>query len=291
MKPYKENKIEEHKILRLFTESVDNKELVWHRDAEDRIITIKECDEWYLQMDNETPVLMENGKEHFIPKNTYHRVIKGEGNLMVEITKLDEDDRCVKIAKRKYDVWPSAYASGAVVRCRKGEIWKNESDDKLEEKTDYSKEKDKGLHGWFERQGGKGKSKGWVDCNTCKTNPKTKRKECKSCGRKEGEERKKYPSCRPTPSACSTKGKGKKWGKKTNESMKQYKIYENQLINLIEKITLNKLNEGENEFFFDETNMYKYMVDALYQLEDKTNEEIAEILEKTLNRDFIIKRK
>lgn len=37
-----------------------------------------------------------------------------------------KDDRCTKIAKRKYDVWPSAYASGAVVRCRKGEIWKNE---------------------------------------------------------------------------------------------------------------------------------------------------------------------
>jgi hypothetical protein len=36
------------------------------------------------------------------------------------------DDRCTRIAKRKYDTWPSAYASGAVVRCRKGEIWKNE---------------------------------------------------------------------------------------------------------------------------------------------------------------------
>jgi len=38
----------------------------------------------------------------------------------------EEDDRCTRIAKRKYDVWPSAYASGAVVRCRKGEIWKDE---------------------------------------------------------------------------------------------------------------------------------------------------------------------
>ena len=38
-----------------------------------------------------------------------------------------KDDRCTRIAKRKYDTWPSAYASGAVVRCRRGEIWKNES--------------------------------------------------------------------------------------------------------------------------------------------------------------------
>ena len=35
-------------------------------------------------------------------------------------------DRCTRIAKRKYDVWPSAYASGAVVKCRQGKIWKGE---------------------------------------------------------------------------------------------------------------------------------------------------------------------
>lgn len=34
-------------------------------------------------------------------------------------------DRCTKIAKRKYNRWPSAYASGAVVQCRAGEIWKD----------------------------------------------------------------------------------------------------------------------------------------------------------------------
>ena len=37
---------------------------------------------------------------------------------------LCEDDRCTRLAKQKYDTWPSAYASGAVVRCRRGEIWK-----------------------------------------------------------------------------------------------------------------------------------------------------------------------
>ena len=38
---------------------------------------------------------------------------------------LEKDDRCTRIAKRKYDVWPSAYASGAVVQCRRGKIWKD----------------------------------------------------------------------------------------------------------------------------------------------------------------------
>jgi hypothetical protein len=150
-------------------------------------------------------------------------------------TNLDEkDDRCTRIAKRKYDVWPSAYASGAVVQCRKGKIWKDLKEEDLDEKakTDYSKEKESGLHGWFSRQGGKGKSSGWVDCNTCRKDPKTGRKKCKSCGREAGEKRSKYPSCRPTPSACGTAGKGKKWGKK-KESIN---LSEEQIESLVEEI-------------------------------------------------------
>ena len=49
--------------------------------------------------------------------------------LLQEAKKKKADDRCTRIAKRKYDVWPSAYASGAVVKCRQGKIWKNESAD------------------------------------------------------------------------------------------------------------------------------------------------------------------
>ena len=50
-----------------------------------------------------------------------------------------KDDRCTRIAKRRYDVWPSAYASGAVVKCRQGKIWKNvkegaEDEEHLEKK-------------------------------------------------------------------------------------------------------------------------------------------------------------
>ena len=43
---------------------------------------------------------------------------------------MEKDDRCTRIAKRKYDTWPSAYASGAVVRCRRGEIWKGMKEEK-----------------------------------------------------------------------------------------------------------------------------------------------------------------
>jgi len=226
-----------------------------------------------------------------------------------------EEDRCKRIADRKYDK-PSAYKSGAIVRCRKGNIWKDlkeetnvnqtaivdsdgnpmvvyrsQEDDRKQGIERASKLKgiyfsadkestkiygsntkpyylniknplilkdkewnlsildewvynslidkgydgavwlrngemyeiiafypeqiipisdlteDESLHKWFKRQGPKGKEGGWVDCNTCRDG------KCKSCGRKEGEKRSKYPSCRPTPAQCKTPGKGKKWGK------------------------------------------------------------------------------
>ena len=110
----------------------------------------------------------------------------------------ERKDRCKRIADRRYDK-PSAYKSGAIVRCRKGDIWKDLKEEELTE--------DESLHKWFKRSGAPGKEGGWVDCNTCRDG------KCKPCGRKEGEKRAKYPSCRPTPSQCKTKGKGKKWGK------------------------------------------------------------------------------
>ena len=138
----------------------------------------------------------------------------------------EKRDRCLRIADRKYDK-PSAYKSGAVVKCRKGMIWKGlkETDDPQSGKaapygSGYSKlkdiikeiiQEDESLRKWFSRKGAPGKKGGWVDCNTCReVDGKTK---CKACGREKGEKRSKYPSCRPTPAQCKTPGKGTKWGK------------------------------------------------------------------------------
>jgi hypothetical protein len=54
--------------------------------------------------------------------------------------KKKKDDRCTRIAKRKYDAWPSAYASGAVVRCRAGKIWKGLSEDMTDEQLAENQE-------------------------------------------------------------------------------------------------------------------------------------------------------
>lgn len=141
-----------------------------------------------------------------------------------------KEDRCKRIADSRYDK-PSAYKSGAIVRCRKGKIWKDLKENldpdtfkdtglagkygsgyskykKLKEIIEKIIQEDESLHKWFKRSGPKGKEGGWVDCNA----PDGKGG-YKSCGRKKGEKRAKYPSCRPTPAGCKRKGKGKKWGK------------------------------------------------------------------------------
>ena len=116
-------------------------------------------------------------------------------------------DRCLRIADRKFDK-PSAYKSGAVVRCRKGDIWKG-----VKEHVQTLNEKEKeSLHKWFKRQGSPGKTGGWVDCNS-PIRKDGKITGYKPCGRQKGEKRAKYPSCRPTAARCKDKGKGKSWGK------------------------------------------------------------------------------
>ena len=84
--PFKESQIEGNLYLREFEESVDIDDLEWHRDREDRIVEVIGDTDWKLQMDNELPTVM-TGK-FFIPKEVWHRIIKGNGDLKVRITKL-----------------------------------------------------------------------------------------------------------------------------------------------------------------------------------------------------------
>ena len=115
-------------------------------------------------------------------------------------------DRCLRIARRKIPK-SSAYRSGNIERCRQGKIWKD-----LKEVIQEIILEDESLHKWFKRQGAPGKEGGWVDCNA-PIRKDGKITGYKTCGRKKGEKRAKYPSCRPTPAKCKDKGKSTKWGK------------------------------------------------------------------------------
>ena len=67
-------------------------------------------------------------KNGISPISLKNDLINSLNNLVREAKKKKSGDRCTRIAKRKYDVWPSAYASGAVVKCRQGKIWKGVSE-------------------------------------------------------------------------------------------------------------------------------------------------------------------
>lgn len=71
--------------IRIFTQDVDEEDLVWHRDKEDRIVEALEVTDWLFQFDNNLP---QSITKLFIPKETYHRLIKGTGNLKIRIKKV-----------------------------------------------------------------------------------------------------------------------------------------------------------------------------------------------------------
>lgn len=77
-------------FVRTFNESVEEDELVWHRDRKDRSFKVLKGQNWKLQMDNETPIVLESGKHYFIKAMEYHRIIKGQGSLVLDIEELVE---------------------------------------------------------------------------------------------------------------------------------------------------------------------------------------------------------
>ena len=90
--PFKEVLLESNtqyvKVLREFSKDLNSEELNWHRDKEDRLVEVKSGSKWYIQMENELPIMMSEGLEFKIPKYTWHRIInKNRTNLVIEIRK------------------------------------------------------------------------------------------------------------------------------------------------------------------------------------------------------------
>jgi hypothetical protein len=167
---------------------------------------------------------------------------------VTESKKNKSGDRCTRIAKRKYDVWPSAYASGAVVRCRQGKIWKgiseNATDEQIESEEFEIIEEDMSnqefhhalllekiqqieLDEEFIVEGKKKPYKpnfskekeqglhGWFARNNgkgwinCRTGG--------PCGRDSADKGGKYPACRPTKAQCKSAGRGPLSKKKSSD--------------------------------------------------------------------------
>ncbi len=85
--PFEEEKIDQYNFIRTFPADVDEMDLIWHADKENRIITVLEGNGWKFQFDEELPVEMTDGLNISIFKGRIHRVIKGEGPLKIKLQK------------------------------------------------------------------------------------------------------------------------------------------------------------------------------------------------------------
>lgn len=86
--PFTEKVINEF-YERTFSKDLNENDLKWHWDEEDRIMVCESETNWMFQMDNELPIKIEKNKSIFIPRGEYHRIIKGSDDLILKIKKLN----------------------------------------------------------------------------------------------------------------------------------------------------------------------------------------------------------
>ena len=85
-KPYTEFKDKNGDVTRLFYERVNPQKLKWHMDDEDRIVQALHKNNWQFQLEDQLPVPL--NKPIFIERHQWHRLIKGDGSLMIKVTKI-----------------------------------------------------------------------------------------------------------------------------------------------------------------------------------------------------------
>lgn len=87
-KPYRDIETGPDYVIREFDQNIDPIELLWHRDDEDRMIEVVDCGKgWGFQFDDGLPFDLEPNTSIFILRHNWHRVIKGEGRLLLRINK------------------------------------------------------------------------------------------------------------------------------------------------------------------------------------------------------------
>ena len=85
--PFEEEKIKDNIFIRTFSVDVDEMDLIWHTDKENRFIKVLEGNGWQFQYDEELPFEMTDGLGFPVMKGQIHRVIKGVGPLKIELHK------------------------------------------------------------------------------------------------------------------------------------------------------------------------------------------------------------
>jgi len=84
-KIYKEREISKDIYVREFPSFTHPNQLKWHMDDENRIITSQTPTSWQFQLEDQLPVSLD--QPIFIARHQWHRLIKGEGPLILKIKK------------------------------------------------------------------------------------------------------------------------------------------------------------------------------------------------------------
>jgi len=84
--PFKEHKIGKNSTIRHYDNKIKKEDLPWVRNPEDMTIEPLSNNDWLFQIDNELPIPID--KNIFIPKEIYHRIIKGVTELNLKVTKI-----------------------------------------------------------------------------------------------------------------------------------------------------------------------------------------------------------
>jgi hypothetical protein len=82
--PFKQQKIAD-KLIREFSPYADLDELKWHRDTTNRDVKIIQGGGWKFQSWDELPKTLKNEDKLYIPRGTWHRVLRGDEPLIIEI--------------------------------------------------------------------------------------------------------------------------------------------------------------------------------------------------------------
>ena len=85
--PFEEEQISDNIFVRTFSADIDEMDLIWHTDKENRFIKVLEGNGWKFQYDEELPFEMTDGLGFPVMKGQLHRVIKGMGPLKIELHK------------------------------------------------------------------------------------------------------------------------------------------------------------------------------------------------------------
>lgn len=89
-KPYRDKPLDANRFIRKFDKDASDEEFIWHRDKKTRIVSVAEGEHWQLQFDNELPIELVKNETYTIEKEIYHRIIKGNDTLVLDIEELGE---------------------------------------------------------------------------------------------------------------------------------------------------------------------------------------------------------